>query len=235
MNMANKTLGELLSDPRIQPIAGDAIRARDLSTEEVWGKTPAELKAEQFFSGEIMRGFERLYAAADSGDWYYPLYSAEECLENPARQGVSLVWMPSADPKADGRPYLLLVPGGGFVNVWNLTEGWPIAEQFNRLGVHVFILTYQVEGKQGLLDTNMEDFARALQLIRKKEDHFHVRGDRYMTCGFSAGETRSWSTLARTAREQVLEKDTFVKVCGCCEWFELCRNTRRGWIDGKED
>ena len=35
--------------------------------------------------------------------------------------------------------------------------------------------------------------------------------------------------------EQVLEKDTFVKVCGCCEWFELCRNTRRGWIDGKED
>ena len=55
------------------------------------------------------------------------------------------------------------------------------------------------------------------------------------TCGFSAGETRSWSTLARTAREQVLEKDTFVKVCGCCEWFELCRNTRRGWIYGKED
>ena len=55
------------------------------------------------------------------------------------------------------------------------------------------------------------------------------------TCGFSAGETRSWSALARTVREQVLEKDTFVKVCGCCEWFELCRNTRKGWIDGKED
>ena len=54
-------------------------------------------------------------------------------------------------------------------------------------------------------------------------------------CGFSAGETRSWSALARTAREQVLEKDTFEKVCGCCEWFELCRNTRRGWIYGKEN
>ena len=54
-------------------------------------------------------------------------------------------------------------------------------------------------------------------------------------CGFSAGETRSWSALARTAREQVLEKDTFVKGCGCCEWFELCRNTRKGWIYGKEN
>ena len=55
------------------------------------------------------------------------------------------------------------------------------------------------------------------------------------TCGFSAGETRSWSALARTAREQVLEKETFMKACGCCEWFELCRDTRRGWIYGKED
>ena len=54
-------------------------------------------------------------------------------------------------------------------------------------------------------------------------------------CGFSAGETHSWSALARTAREQVLEKDTFEKVCGCCEWFELCRNTREGWIYGKEN
>ena len=54
-------------------------------------------------------------------------------------------------------------------------------------------------------------------------------------CGFSAGGTHSWSALARTAREQVLEKDTFEKVCGGCEWFELCRATRRGWIYGTED
>ena len=54
-------------------------------------------------------------------------------------------------------------------------------------------------------------------------------------CSFSAGETRSWSTLAWTAREQVLEKETFIKVCGSCEWFRLCKDTRRGWIYGKED
>ena len=54
-------------------------------------------------------------------------------------------------------------------------------------------------------------------------------------CGFSAGETRNWSVLARTAREQVLEKNTFEMVCGCCEWFELCRNTRKGWLYGKEN
>lgn len=53
-------------------------------------------------------------------------------------------------------------------------------------------------------------------------------------CGFSAGETRSWSALARTAGEQVLETDMFEKVCGDCEWFDLCRATREGWIDENE-
>ena len=53
-------------------------------------------------------------------------------------------------------------------------------------------------------------------------------------CGFSAGETRSWSALARTAGEQVLETDMFEKICGDCEWFDLCRATREGWIDGNE-
>ena len=34
-----KTLGELLSDPRIEKIAKDAIRKRDLTKEDVWNKT----------------------------------------------------------------------------------------------------------------------------------------------------------------------------------------------------
>ena len=62
-----------------------------------------------------------------------------------------MVWLPSDAPEADERPFILLVPGGGFVNVWNLTEGWPVAAQFNSEGYHVFILTYQVDGKEKLI------------------------------------------------------------------------------------
>ena len=181
-----KTLGELLSDPRIETIAADAIRKRDLSEEPLWNKTLQEIR-DHFFRSDIARGMERLYAAADTGEWYYPLYTEAECAENPDRTGVNLVWMPSAKDGADERPFILLVPGGGFVNVWNLTEGWPVAAQFNDLGYHVFILTYQVDGEDGLLVKNMEDFARALRFIRGNENKFHVHGDRYITCGFSAG------------------------------------------------
>ena len=187
MAFETMTLGSLLSDSRISKVAKEAIRNRDLKAEPVWDKTLTELKEENFFSGEIGRGFERLYAAADSGDWYYPLYSEEECAQNEAKRGVSIVWFPSDQPGADERPFILLVPGGGFVNVWNLTEGWPIAEQYNRCGYHVFILTYQVDGEEKLLEKDLADFARALKLIREKEDHFHVNGESYITCGFSAG------------------------------------------------
>ncbi len=187
MSFENSTLGSLLGAPEISLIAKDAIRNRDLSGEELWNKTLRQLREEHIFSGDIGRGMERLYAAARSGDWYYPLYSEAECEADGARRGVNLVWFPSDLPEADGKPFILLVPGGGFVNVWNLTEGWPIAAQFNRYGYHVFILTYQVDGEERLLEKNMEDFARALRLIREKEAHFHTRADRYITCGFSAG------------------------------------------------
>ena len=181
-----KTLGELLSDPRIEKIAPDAIRKRDLSKEPLWNKTLREIR-DHFFRSDIAKGMNRLYAAADTGEWYYPLYTEAECAENPDRTGVSLVWLPSAKDGADERPFILLVPGGGFVNVWNLTEGWPVAAQFNELGYHVFILTYQVDGDGGLLEKNMEDFARALRFIGRHENKFHVHGGRYITCGFSAG------------------------------------------------
>ena len=181
-----KTLGEILTDPRIGKIAPDAIRKWDLSKDEMWNKTLSQLR-EEHFGGELREGFDRLFAAAETGEWYYPLYSAEECAADAEREGANLVWFPSDDAAADERPFILLVPGGGFVNVWNLTEGWPVANQFNRLGYHVFILTYQVDSPDRQMERNMSDFAQALRQIGANAEKFHVHADRYITCGFSAG------------------------------------------------
>ncbi len=186
MEYEYKVLGDLLNDPRIRQIAPDAIRNRDLTKEDLWNMTLAQIR-EAGFTGDIGAGMERLYAAADTGEWYYPLYTEEECAEDGFRSGVNVVWLPSDDPDADQRPFILIAPGGGFENVWSLTEGWPTAAQFNRLGYHVFVLTYQVGRTEGLLDKNMEVFSRALRLIRENEEKFHLRGDSYITCGFSAG------------------------------------------------
>ena len=182
--LMNKTLKALLEDPAIAEIAPDAISKWDLSKEEFYHWTLQEI-ADKMGWRVLERGFTRLFEAAQSR-YYYPLYSDEECQAAPAKTGRNLVWFPSADKAADDRPFILLVPGGGFVNVWNLTEGWPVAQQYNDLGYHVFILTYQV-GVEAAARKAMDDIARAMEIIRQYKDAFHVDPDRYITCGFSAG------------------------------------------------
>ena len=186
MTDMNRTLGEILSDPRIRAIAPDAIRAMDLRKEPMWNKTLEQLRKEHF-GGQLRRGFDRLFAAAESGAWYWPLYSETERAADEDPRGANVVYLPSEAPEAGERPWILLVPGGGFVNVWNLTEGWPVAAQFNALGYHVLILTYRVEAETGLLDREMEDFARAVRFAEEHAAALGLRWDKYIPCGFSAG------------------------------------------------
>ncbi len=192
----NKTLRELLEDPAIADIAPEAISKWDLSKEKFYGWTLQQI-ADNMGWQVLNRGFMSLFAAAEKEHFFHLLYSEEERKVDPAKDNVNIVYFPSGDPAANDRPFLLLVPGGGFVNVWNLTEGWPVARHFNERGYHVFILTYQVCVEASAVKA-MEDIARAMDIIRQKKDIFHVNPDRYLTCGFSAGGyiVCLWNTAA---------------------------------------
>ena len=181
----NKTLKSLLEDPLVSVLGPDAISKWDLTKEEFYHWTLQEI-ADKMGWRNLNRGLTRLYDVAARGEWYFPLYSVEECAAAPEKATRNLVYFPSDDPSADGKPYIFLVPGGGFVNVWNLTEGWPIAQHFNQLGYHVFILTYQVGTEAAALKA-MGDVARAMEIIAARKAAFRVDPARYITCGFSAG------------------------------------------------
>ena len=71
-----KTLGELLSDPLIAPVAKDAVRGMDLSSGPQWKQSLAQLR-EAHFGGGLQQGFSRLFDAARSGAWHYALDSEE--------------------------------------------------------------------------------------------------------------------------------------------------------------
>ena len=183
--LLDRTLGSILEDPLIADIAPDAISKWDLSKEEYYHWTLREI-ADKMGWRTLERGFTRLFKAAAGGAYYYKLYTEEERKSDPAKENVNLVWFPSDQAEADRRPFILLVPGGGFVNVWNLTEGWPVAQCFNELGYHVLILTYRVKVEATAVRA-MEDMARAMELIRGRKAQFRVNPDSYITCGFSAG------------------------------------------------
>ena len=183
--LMNKTLKEILENPIIAEIAPDAIRGRDLSREEFYHWTLQEI-ADKMGWRTLEKGFTKLLDVAAQGGYYFSLYSEEECLEVPSRKGTNLVYFPSEDVAADDRPFIFLVPGGGFVNVWSLTEGWPVARIFNELGYHVLILTYQVQVEASAVKA-MDDMARAMVIIASRKEEFHVDPKNYITCGFSAG------------------------------------------------
>lgn len=182
--LKDRTLKSILEDPAIADIAPDAISKWDLSKEEFYHWTLREM-ADKMGWRNLERGLARLLKAAQ-GKYYYRLYSDSECAGAPAKKSASLVWFPSDRPEADQRPFILLIPGGGFVNVWNLTEGWPTAQHFNEHGYHVFILTYQVRTEASAVRA-MDDIARAMELIASHQDEFRVDPQNYITCGFSAG------------------------------------------------
>lgn len=183
--LMDKTLKSLLTDPLIAEISSDAIKNMDLSKEEYYNWTLQEI-ADKMGWTCLERGFSRLFKAAKTGQYYYSLYSEDEVKSDPEKKGANFIYFPSDDEKAKDRPFILLVPGGGFVNVWNLTEGWPIASIYNDLGYNVFILTYRVQVHASAVKA-MEDISRAMEIILSKKDDFGVDPDKYITCGFSAG------------------------------------------------
>ena len=189
-----KTLKELLENPAIKEVAPYAIKRWDLSQEEFYNWTLQEI-GDKVGWRNVGHGLERLLEIAGRGEYCYKLYSEKECAELPEKESTCVVRIPSDDPAADEKPFILLIPGGGFVNVWNLTEGWPLARDFNDLGYHVFILTYRV-GVEASAAKAMEDISRALNIIAEKSAEFHVNPQSYITCGFSAGGyvTCLWNT-----------------------------------------
>ena len=84
------TLREVLSQKEIAAIAPYAIKNMDLSTWKEYDKTIDAL-AERHFGGILKRGFDRLFAAAESGDWLYPLYGEAECAADPDKESTNLL------------------------------------------------------------------------------------------------------------------------------------------------
>ena len=98
----------------------------------------------------------------------------------------------------DFRPYLeffsasvseptgvvVIFPGGGYSHRAE-HEGKPVAEFFNRNGLHAAVVQYRVTPNK--YPAALLDAARAIRLIRKQAAQWQVIPDRIAVCGFSAG------------------------------------------------
>lgn len=82
-----------------------------------------------------------------------------------------------------GAPFSLISPGGGFVYVGSLHEGFPLAERLSTQGIKAFVIQYRV----GSAWLACEDLAHALSWIIQNAKTLDVDPEGYSLWGGSAG------------------------------------------------
>ncbi|MBD7913184.1 alpha/beta hydrolase [Clostridium sp. HBUAS56017] len=86
------------------------------------------------------------------------------------------------------RPAIIIVPGGGYRIVTPL-EGEIVAKEFYKNGYNAFVLTYTTNWllRTPLKFQPLQDLSKAVRLIRKEAEQFHIDSEKLILCGFSAG------------------------------------------------
>lgn len=82
------------------------------------------------------------------------------------------------------RGCVIVCPGGGYC-CRAPHEGAPIAERFNSLGFHAFVLQYRVAPY--LYPAPQEDALRAIKIVRAHAAEWRIKPDKIAILGFSAG------------------------------------------------
>lgn len=219
---------EILTDPQMEPYASYFVSKMDLTQHPIYQMTIEEISENRLFHGySLLDGINRLWEGLQDGRVYYPLYSEEEVKQDPKKGEAFFLYFPSMDPGASEKPFVVVVPGGGNVQLWNMTEGLPIAGHFNKLGYHAVVLNYRVGGP-ALYPAPLEDMAQLLRDIDRHQGELGLKSGRYFTVGFSAGGylVNCWSAAAHGYQTYQLPKPEMnISVYGFTSW----KHVREGW------
>jgi len=86
---------------------------------------------------------------------------------------------------------VVVIPGGGHVEIWSDHEGHNIAEFLSARGVASFVLKYRLAREKGSTYTieghSMPDVQRAIRLVRGRAQEWGIDPERVGVMGFSAG------------------------------------------------
>jgi len=99
------------------------------------------------------------------------------------------VYLPPKE-KATGAA-VVIIPGGGHVEIWIEHEGYAVANWLNEHGVAGFVLKYHLAHAKGSTYTiegdELHDVQRAIRLVRSRAGEWGIDPQRVGVMGFSAG------------------------------------------------
>lgn len=90
----------------------------------------------------------------------------------------------STDMFVRERPMIIICPGGGYEHL-SVREGESVALQFMAMGLHAAVLRYSVAG--AAFPVQIKELAYAMKYIRSHAKEWHIREDKIIVNGSSAG------------------------------------------------
>lgn len=124
---------------------------------------------------------------------------------------------------------IIVCPGGGYNILAVDKEGYEIAEWLNQLGYTAFVLQYRVPNNElGALN----DIQRAIRMVRKKANHYHLNPEKIGVIGFSAGGSLVARASTRFADASYSEGDAIDKL-SCKPNFSML--VYPAYLDNGED
>ena len=110
-------------------------------------------------------------------------YTQEEINTDPTKANVDLYFFPCDKPNA---PFAVICPGGAYMNVAVLEEGFSVAAALNEQGYNAFVLRYRI-GDEAINNAPVDDLAASVKYITENASEFNVDKNNYAVFGFSAG------------------------------------------------
>jgi acetyl esterase/lipase len=116
------------------------------------------------------------------------LYEGEQIISNVHRPSVT-VYLP-AKGIATGAA-VVIVPGGGYKELWMTHEGYNVARWLSERGIASFILKYRLprdtNSTYAVDKESLADIQRAIRLVRSRAKEWNVDTAKIGVMGFSAG------------------------------------------------
>lgn len=112
---------------------------------------------------------------------------------------------------------VIICPGGSYHHLGLVNEGSEVASWFAENGITAFVLRYRVGMFGNHHPAMIEDFQRAIQILRENADFYKIDSNRIGAIGFSAG-----GHLVTMAG--VFAKNNFLKAKGISARTSLCPN-----------
>lgn len=100
------------------------------------------------------------------------------------------IWYFPSKINNDNKPAVLVMPGGGYYDLWFDKEGVDVAEWLNKIGISAFVLKYRLphwESEQCKSEVALMDAQRAMRIIRSNSNKWGINPEKIGVLGFSAG------------------------------------------------